>query len=787
MSDYIPSPTTVETMTPPTVRKRLREVLDNRKIPYILCQVRTKNGKKDIRAIPNGWTNWTYEQCVNYNSYRADPKCSIMNINLRAGGLVVVDIDGGEVELLTKNYSPYGLNITRSISRGLPHIWFDRMPDDEWTTAVKIKGEEVDYLYQNVFENVDSEIENYDETGFDEFDWLVFRGKPEKKEKKKRTFKKSSAKEDGEGEKYDDVTHPLLDMIDMKYLDNYDDWLKIIWAIKTEFTKYKEVAIFYSRKARPEVSAEEVCEKLDECSTIGNLTMGTIRHYAKLSNPEAYHEYCAPKIKLDDESLAEYFMFLFGNDNIKKDKNGKIFIYKQNKRLWEPQDRETTGYLRYEISKQCQKTVDKKIDILEDKMGEHDVMSAEYEKLEKAHTTFTDIKKYLRSTRGTSAIYNKVADILTSLEKEDILFDIGANNHYNIQFRNGVFDMNSMNFREREKKDYITKTLDWDFCHQHDEDNINIVNEFFRKVCGNEELRKFQIAWLAFCLTGDMSRELFKMNIGSGSNGKTMEFSIFHKCFPLYTHKVDNKTFTEGYSDRHKQLFRLTEDPIRMLYMEEMPTTRMDVDALKDIITGRNIAFKITYVKDILTIDTQAKLNTCSNNDPNGKCDKGILRRGLQQNYDAEFRDDATDDYEKRIFKKQDGFDLQFDDPKMKLAFFHVLMGHYNRYMIVPKQLRDNFKDLMEDNDNFRNDFDMFYEITDDEDDRVSKTEILMTFQNYNKNYRWSYLLQQLKRLGVVYDRNKRVNGVKGCFVGIKKIHTCDVPTHDEEDEDPDY
>jgi len=779
MSDFIPSPTTIETMTPPPIRKRLREVLDKKKIPYILCQVRTKNGKKDIRAIPNGWATWTYEQCVNYNSYRADPKCTIMNINLRMGGLVVVDIDGGEVETLTKNYSPYGLNITRSISRGLPHIWFERMEDDEWTTAVKVKNTEVDYLYQNVFESVDSEIENYDDEGFDEFDWLVFRGKPEPKPKKNKNK---------QGEPNTDLTHPLLDMIDVKYLDNYNDWLKIIWAIKTEFKNYKQVAIFYSRKARPDVTDEEVEEKLNECSTIGNLTMGTIRHYAKLSNPDAYEEYCAPPLKLDDESLAEYFMYLFGNQNIKKDKNGKTFIYKEKKKLWEPQDKETSGYLRYEIAKQCQKPVDKKIDLIETKMDDYDVMSAEHGKLEKAHTNLMDIKKYLRSTRGTSSIYNKVSDILTSLEKEDILFDIGPNNHYNIQFRNGVFDINTMNFREREKNDYVTKTLDWDFSHQHDDDNINIVNEFFKKVCGNQELRKFQIQWLAFCLTGDMSRELFKMNIGNGSNGKTMEFSIFHKCFPLYTHKIDNKTFTEGYGDLHKQLYRLTQDPIRMLYTEELPTHRLDVDIMKDIITGRNIPIKILY-GNVITIDTQAKLNTCSNNDPNGKTDKGILRRGILQHYLAEFLDDVQDDYEKRIFRKQDGFDLQFDDPKMKLAFFHVLMTHYNKYINVPKQLRENFKEIMEDNDNFRNDFDMLYEFTNDEEDRVSKAEVLTTFTNYNKIYRWSYLLQQLKRIGVVYDRHKRKNNVRGVLLGIKKIHTCQVPTHDEEDEgsDRDY
>ena len=780
MSDTILSPTVIESIKPNSVRRRLRDVLDERRIPYILCQVRAKNGSKEVRAVPNGWMTWTYEQCARYNKNRADPKCSIMNINLKLGSLVVVDIDGGETELLTNKYSPYGLNITNSINRGLPHIWFDRADDDKWTTAVKVDGEEVDYLYNNVFEKIDSEFEHYDPTGFDEFDWLLYRGTPP--EKKTKTKKNNTNSTD----RLDTLTHPLLDMIDIKYLDNYDDWIKIIWAIKSEFEKYKEVAIFYSRKARPDVTDDEVIEKLEECVTTGVLTMGTIKHYAKLSNPDAYHDYCAPPEKLDDESLAEMFFYWFGNENIKKDKNGKIFIYKNETKKWEPQDKETVGYLRYQISKQCQKPIDKKIDYYEDKLGDYDVMSAEYEQLEKKLILRQDIKKYLRSSRGTSAIYNKVSDKLAKLQNTEILFDIGTNNKFNIHFNNGVFDIKTMTFRPREKTDYITKTLSWDYSHQENPHNIKIVHDFFKKVCPNPELRKFQIQWLAFCLTGDMSRELFKMNIGEGSNGKTMEFSIFHKCFPLYTHKIDNKTFTEGYADLHKQLHRLTVDPIRMLYTEELPTHRLDVDIMKDMITGRNIPIKILY-GNVITIDTQAKINTCSNNDPNGKADKGILRRGILQYYNSVFLDGVQDNYDTHVYRKQPGFDLMFDDDVMKLAFFQVLMSHYNEYLPVPDSLRDNFKETMEDNDNFRSDFEMLYE--KNHAGQVGKAELISAFQTISKNYRWSSLLQQLKRIGVKYDKSKRVNGVRGAFVGIAKIQTCLVPENDEEEEmsDRDY
>ncbi len=780
MSDYIPSPTTVETMTPPTIRKRLREVLDERKIPYILCQVRTIKGQKDIRAIPNGWTTWTYEQCVNYNSYRADPKCSIMNINLRAGGLVVVDIDGGEVETLTKNYSPYGLNITRSIRRGLPHVWFDRMDDDEWTTAVKVKGEEVDYLYQNVFEKVDSEIENYDETGFDEFDWLVFRGKPEKKEKKQK--KKTGVVTPGTP--CDDVTHPLLDMIDVKYLDNYDDWLKIIWAIKTEFTKYKEVAIFYSRKARPDVTAEEVCEKLDECSTIGNLTMGTIRHYAKLSNPEAYEEYTMPPIKPDDESIAHLFLYAFG-ENITKDKNDQIYVYDKKKGIWQRQDKKSPHLIRFYISKETQKIIDNKIDILEDKMGDIDVMCSQYEKLEKAHTILMDIKKRIRSTPGVNSIFGKVMDLLSNNENTPIEFDIGKNNYFNIHFKNGVFELQSKTFRERRKEDYVTQALDYNYTKERNQENINIIEMFFKKIQPDEELRKFTITWLANCLDGDITKELFKMNIGSGSNGKTQEFTIFSKCFPLYSHKLTSDCFSLKPKNRDKELTEFAEKPVRFIFSEELPHKELDVDFLKELVSGQ-ISVKPLW-HEAIVINLQGTLNTSSQHDPSGKADGGINRRGRLQNYPSKFLDGVEDNWQKRIFKKENGFDRRFDNDDMKIAFFHCLLDYYTP-LVVPQIIIDNFKHALEDSDNFKSTFDMFYEITGVETDRIGRIQVLNDFASQGVKS-WSYILKEVKRLGVSWDRYKQVNGIRGVFVGIKKIPQVQIPTHDEEEEgsDRDY
>ncbi len=67
---------------------------------------------------------------------------------------------------------------------------------------------------------------------------------------------------------------------------------------------------------------------------------------------------------------------------------------------------------------------------------------------------------------------------------------------------------------------------------------MNIVNTFFQQVQPDPEMNRFLKEWLAYCLCGDTSHEVFKVNVGNGSNGKTAEFMIHMICFPLYCMKV---------------------------------------------------------------------------------------------------------------------------------------------------------------------------------------------------------------------------------------------------------
>jgi hypothetical protein len=314
----------------------LKDFLDERRIPYIYIHIETKGeeGKKVRETTnPTGWMKWDYNTCMKYNDYKADPKCEFMNVNLKNSGLIIVDIDSGDnIDERVKQYG--GRDITKSVNRKLPHIWFNRPSDYPFghKNQTNVNWEKVDYLVLNVFERKDSIIQHHN--GYlDDFDWETFitdeykqklynEINDDKKEKGKSKNTLGVKSDNNQLTQY-------LDLITDEYWGNYNHWFKLLCAIKTEFTNYEEVAIHYSTKCVGyENAQDDVILKLDQIEE-GQITGATIHYYAKLSNPKAYHSLLIPYITPCDEMLATLFLNAFGI-NITRDINDENFVYYKN-------------------------------------------------------------------------------------------------------------------------------------------------------------------------------------------------------------------------------------------------------------------------------------------------------------------------------------------------------------------------------------------------------------------------------------------------------------------------
>jgi hypothetical protein len=392
-----------------------------------------------------------------------------------------------------------------------------------------------------------------------------------------------------------------------------------------------------------------------------------------------------------------------------------------------------------------------------------------------------DKKKELRSQldklqRIKTAAYVKniaglVIDKLMTMHFRGIHFDVGKEQAYNVHFRNGVFDLKTQSFRMRTEKDYITQWLEYDYIDETDipSDILEFPEEFFRKLHKEDDHREFCIAYNAYCITGDTTKQIFKMNQGKASNGKSTEFAVMKECFPIYVSKMDNRILQQGFEKRHKYLDCLTRDPIRLIYMEELPSKNLDVEFIKDFVDGRELDVEVMHGTKS-TIICNAKLATCSQHDPKMDVDAGILRRGCIQRYTSTFVEGIEDNWGKREFAKVFGFETIFDDDRYKLAMFHTLRKRIGK-MSIPQESKEEFKAAVEESDEIRQMLCGMFDFTNDEEDRISKAEVMERLGNPSKLIEGEYMMK-LKLLCTYKSQSEtcyKGKKVKGRFFGIRR------------------
>jgi len=560
----------------------------------------------------------------------------------------------------------------------------------------------------------------------------------------------------------------IADLISMDFIDNYDDYIRLVWAF-SNCDLYDLSIKILSKSSKFDKAHHDKIYFNDKRQVLG---IGSIMHYAKLSNFEEYIKLKPKLTKLlnNDDSLSNLFLD-FERDNIIF-KDEKIYIYTVNK--WVLDDGYTVKkIIRDTLNKYVSYRIKLQQDIIlqadEEDRKAYIKYAEELNKIQLRLTVKKSIDNILEFTKQSLSFEGK---------SKDIEFDTGKDQIYNLHFKNGVYELKKKLFRPRLKSDYITKYLDWNFEPERDEHKIEEIRSDFKKIQPDENQLKFLLGWLAYSLDGDNGRQKMKFNIGyTAQNGKSTEFKIHKMIFDIYTMKLDNRTFDSNYSKMHKQFIHLINNPIRLAYIEELSRNNLNVDLLKDFVDGDSLNVEIMYGTST-TKNIQCILSTCSNKDFNMKeADAGIMRRGLVQYYNSKFIKNVEDDSIKHIYKRVDRFEEKYIDEGYKNAYFHLLLEYYDNDDFIPHENENNFKDIVEQYDTFKMACENVFEITGDDYDRVGKIQALDAFNSMSGLHKmsWSKFLSEMKRIEVEYDRTKRdKDSNKGVFLGIKIIDIDD-------------
>lgn len=306
-----------------------------KKIPheYIIVDKNNPNKDKRIIGIGSKWNRETAvclaEQC---NGYVA------CNYNLKNTEYAVIDIDNEHKDEynLDKLYELCGVESVsvEGNSKG-HHVWvkFDSVEEKPSHSNHQdcFRGCKGDYLGEKSFERIkkDWNVEHTTEPQIITIDMLK---KCFDTTKIIKTKKIKSSPTNYEITEHDTLLK-ICDLIDPKYLEDRKDYLSIICAIRN-CNLERDFAIWFSRRTHKfdldsETYGINSPEDFDNVWNSNNVnsTEGTIRHFAKLSNPEKYKSFIPKKIDEEIVMVFDKFHSIKSDIEISDELQKKIDMY----------------------------------------------------------------------------------------------------------------------------------------------------------------------------------------------------------------------------------------------------------------------------------------------------------------------------------------------------------------------------------------------------------------------------------------------------------------------------
>jgi len=97
----------------------------------------------------------------------------------------------------------------------------------------------------------------------------------------------------------------------------------------------------------------------------------------------------------------------------------------------------------------------------------------------------------------------------------------------------------------------------------------------------------------------------------------------------------------------------------------------------------------------------------------------------------------------------------------------------------IHETIKKNFNGLM------KNFLQNSFIITNNKNDRVPKDSFIHLYNNtYGTKLLWNHLLPDIKRLGLVYDKNRRWGSTRGVILGIQYAVQDTAQSHDSHIDD---
>ena len=557
------------------------------------------------------------------------------------------------------------------------------------------------------------------------------------KEREKLTFKQilKSTRNTKKNKDVDiELIRKIVKILDPRRSENFDDWIRLGWCLRNIDHRLLDDWIEFSKNSPKYIDGE--CENKWNYMKDANLGQGTLRMWAQQDNSKAYLKILQEdlhtlmtKAKSGTHTdvahvIYQMFKYEFVCSNIKKN---VWWQFKDHR--WRETD---SGVgLRIKMSSEVYKQFLRLANDNFSKALQVEEDDEEVERLKKLGDKYSKIANSLKN-QTQKGNYLKECSELFYHDKFEEKLDSKCTI---IGFNNGVFDLETYEFRDGHPDDFLSFSTNIDYVKYDDDSDVNAeIMDFIDKILPKEEMKTYLLKLFASFLSGHIKDEKFHIFTGTGANGKSKIIELFQSSFGDYCGQFNVSLLTQKRVKSNETNSELAQSKGKrfMVLQEPCENEKINTGFMKELTGGDTIVCRGLF-KDPISFKPQAHMVLTCNHLPNIPSDDGGTWRRLRViQYSSKFTDNP-DPNNNLEFKIDTELSLKFED--WKESFMSILIHYYKKYLdegiYEPEEVLACTKEYQKDNDTIKN---FIHErIEKSEDSFMSQTELYTDFKYWYK------------------------------------------------------
>jgi len=508
----------------------------------------------------------------------------------------------------------------------------------------------------------------------------------------------------------------LVSILNNDRMESYESWVQLGWTLHNiDPSCNKLLDIWIEKSSVSSKYKDGECERIWENSRNEGFTIGTLKYWASIDNPEKYQEIKEKRIihYIEDKNTNTNYFIATVLHRMFHDKykysGGEWYMFDNH--IWVSQTQKEGFCLREKISTDLYKVYMKILSRSNQFYSSIEGISEEEKDEQKDKGK--QILQIIHNLQTTSFKDNIMKEC-KELFRDDKFINKLDCKPYLLAFSNGIYDLKLGQLRKGIPDDMISMStniekIDFD----ESDENWSSLHQFLRTIFYEKDMYDYFMTYLASCLQGHNAEEKFRIWTGCGSNGKSKILELFVYCLDTYAIKFPITLLTGKRAASNASTPEIAQSKgKRFGYLEEPGDgEKMNVGLLKEFTGGDKIKARGLF-KEPVEFKPQFKLALLCNEIPSfPPYDTGTTRRMEIIEFKSKFCENPKEINEFPI-------DRHLSE-KMKewkeLFMAYLLDVYYVKYningMLVPQEVIQFTQDFQKQCDIYT---EFFYDIVED-------------------------------------------------------------------------